>query len=636
MKKVLIASGVALLAFAMVAGAQTTMFNSNLTVGSTGPDVVALQTWLVNNHYLTMPAGVSMGYFGSRTKTAVAAYQVAAGIANPGTGFVGPLTRTKLNGGGATASACPVTGWTQASYNGTTFCVPPGYTAPGTTPVADVSAPGVISTPGIPGTLAVSQWSTPSNGTTVYKGQSYDVATYKVQASASDMAVQSISVDFSTRLWLYAGTITVKDDAGNVVGKVSNLGVSNFTELTVGTDYRITIPVNNYVVKAAATKYLTINLSFLPSSDRGSGTYGIISAQVRSVDGTGVTDTETVNSGNTSTVSDTNSTSVIRSFSYQGSGSGQIIVTVDAASPLQGLATLSTSATTEMIPLAIYDIKSQGAPSTLQSLNLTVNTLGHGADALFSKLSIKIGGNIYSASTLGSTTSFTNLQVPLAADVYTPVTIYGTVAADTNNMFDGDQASTTWTVNGTNLVAVDSSYSNVTVNSGTFVSSTITFSASSAALSGLASTGNGLPNATCSQGSYNGVSGTTACTVNYQYTLTAGNNTLYVSAVPGVSIATTTTGYNNNGATNASTTITSVVANPTSVAGDDTNGTYYVIPAGSSRQFVYTGTMKFDGSSTAAARTFAITKVYYSTGTSNLQSNNINYNLGALKVSLTI
>ena len=298
------------------------------------------------------------------------------------------------------------------------------------------------------------------------------------------------------------------------------------------------------------------------------------------------------------------------------------------------MATLSTSATTEMIPLAIYDIKSQGAPSTLQSLNLTVNTLGHGASTLFSKISIKIGNNTYAASTLGSTTSFTNLQVPLAADVYTPVTVYGTVAADTNNMFDGDQASTTWTVSSSNLVAVDSSYSNVTVNTGTFVSSTITFSASSAALSGLASTGNGLPGATCSQGSYNGVSGTTACTVTYQFSLAAGNNTLYVSAVPGIALGTTTTGYTNNTSTNASTTITSVVANPSTLAGD--TSTYYVIPAGSSRQFVYTGTMKFDGSSTASARTFAVSTVYYSTGTSNLQSNNINYNLGALKVSLTI
>jgi len=46
-KKVLIATGVAMLVLASVAMAQGYTFSSNLTVGSTGPDVVALQTSLM-------------------------------------------------------------------------------------------------------------------------------------------------------------------------------------------------------------------------------------------------------------------------------------------------------------------------------------------------------------------------------------------------------------------------------------------------------------------------------------------------------------------------------------------------------------------------------------------------------------
>jgi hypothetical protein len=63
-------------------------FTRNLTIGSTGADVTALQTKL----------GVSpaTGYFGALTKAAVVAYQTANGIV-PATGYVGPLTLAKLN-----------------------------------------------------------------------------------------------------------------------------------------------------------------------------------------------------------------------------------------------------------------------------------------------------------------------------------------------------------------------------------------------------------------------------------------------------------------------------------------------------------------------------------------------------------
>lgn len=73
-------------------------FNTNLDVGSTGPDVVALQTLLIANGY-DIPSVTSgrsaKGYFDNDTKSAVIAYQTAKGI--PATGFVGPLTRYALN-----------------------------------------------------------------------------------------------------------------------------------------------------------------------------------------------------------------------------------------------------------------------------------------------------------------------------------------------------------------------------------------------------------------------------------------------------------------------------------------------------------------------------------------------------------
>jgi peptidoglycan hydrolase-like protein with peptidoglycan-binding domain len=73
-------------------------FNYDMKVGSQSADVAALQNWLMVNGY-DIPAlqnsAVARGYFGAQTKLAVIKFQIASQL--PGTGFVGPLTRARLN-----------------------------------------------------------------------------------------------------------------------------------------------------------------------------------------------------------------------------------------------------------------------------------------------------------------------------------------------------------------------------------------------------------------------------------------------------------------------------------------------------------------------------------------------------------
>ncbi len=76
--------------------AVTVTFTSDLTVGSTGAQVVALQTFLESKGYLVMPVGVAKGYFGGLTRAALARFQAANGIA-PAVGYFGPITRAKVN-----------------------------------------------------------------------------------------------------------------------------------------------------------------------------------------------------------------------------------------------------------------------------------------------------------------------------------------------------------------------------------------------------------------------------------------------------------------------------------------------------------------------------------------------------------
>lgn len=65
----------------------------NLSVGSSGADVVTLQKFLIKNGNTTLQG---TGSFGSLTKAAVMKFQVANGI-SPVTGFVGPATRAFIN-----------------------------------------------------------------------------------------------------------------------------------------------------------------------------------------------------------------------------------------------------------------------------------------------------------------------------------------------------------------------------------------------------------------------------------------------------------------------------------------------------------------------------------------------------------
>ena len=84
-------------------------FTTNMTVGSTGADVIALQSFLVNNGYLS--SVYATGYYGAETQSAVSSYQTSVGM--PATGFVGPLTIAKLNsscsGGGIATTTQTVT-----------------------------------------------------------------------------------------------------------------------------------------------------------------------------------------------------------------------------------------------------------------------------------------------------------------------------------------------------------------------------------------------------------------------------------------------------------------------------------------------------------------------------------------------
>jgi peptidoglycan hydrolase-like protein with peptidoglycan-binding domain len=147
-----------------------TILTTNLTVGSTGTEVAALQTFLMTKGY-SIPdiasGQTAKGYFGTTTKEAVMKYQQAVGI--PADGFVGPLTRASIN-----ARICDV----PTPTNPPLVVCPVGYICtPATQP--QVCPTGYTCTPttvNCPAGYICSTYTTTTNKPPVITGGTYPTA----------------------------------------------------------------------------------------------------------------------------------------------------------------------------------------------------------------------------------------------------------------------------------------------------------------------------------------------------------------------------------------------------------------------------------------------------------------------------
>ncbi len=201
-------------------------FTRNLTVGSTGADVTALQNWLASKGYFS---GTATGYFGPITKAALAAYQAAKGI-SPAAGYFGPITRAAVAAEGSTTTGGTTTGGTTTSGTG-------------------------ITTVGKEGTLTVTS-SNAGLASTVHEGDSMiGILGAKVEAKDSDIAVQRVKLNLgtSTRIHNKLYKKFYVTDGSNVLASVDSSAV-----VKDGSTYYLTITGFNFLVKAGETKYLVI------------------------------------------------------------------------------------------------------------------------------------------------------------------------------------------------------------------------------------------------------------------------------------------------------------------------------------------------------------------------------------------
>jgi len=607
MKKIFISSIVALALVLGSASNAQAAFTTYLTVGSTGADVTALQTWLIANGF-NIPAiasgAATKGYFGAQTKAAVVKYQASVGL--PATGFVGPLTIAKLNGSAGTVAMTPVT-------------CPAGYTCtplPGTTvnPVVVVSPQGVVPA-GTDGSITVSLSSFAGNNT-IKKGETKDMVAVKLQATAAPVAVTRFDVRFNKRPWLYFSTVTLKDSNGAVIATKNLSGASDATELTVGTDYLVRFDGINAVVTPGTDRTLVVSGTVWSTTDKLTSDVDVIVSipdnSIRTINGKGFTDT--IGLG-TVAVSGTSG----RTITLSSSGStGNIVGRVAPTTPADRIVTTSTSGETNGVVLGKFDFKSENRASTINTLKFTLNDNGNNKpwSTIIKRLYVKTPTQTVQVDSVATTSTFSNLTFNLAQDKWETVELIADIA-DQDDFANGAMASTSITLNTTNVVGIDAGFNTVTVTSGTPTSNDITLLATGASVSAMSASSavnlvNNYP-----------VSATIGFTFTFNNT---GTTDLYIAKEANTALATSSTvGVAASSTLNSSQTVTS----PSSLAGD--TATVWIIPSGTSRTFYYTGLIQGRGRGVGRNESTSITKVYFDDDTSGLQEFNIDFGLEALQ-----
>jgi len=314
--------------------ATTATFSTNLTVGSKGADVTALQTAL----------GVTAtGYFGSITKAAVVAYQTAHSL--PATGFVGPLTRAALNGSSASMTTT-------------------------TTTTTTASTPSVNT--GVEGILSVDQASV--SNSTVYVGQTkVPVLSFKATAKLSPITLERVQLDLGANTTIYTKvfkTIYLMDPSGNVLAQAD---LNSNTVVKSGGVYLLTLGGFNYAVPKDVPETLTVAADLYSAVDtlqQGARTISLDANGIRGTDGAGI-DQYGPATGFSQTVT----------VSASLTDSAQLLLSTDAANFLPADVVAAAGAGNnqyDKLPILAFDVRAQKDTVEITDLTATVSSTGTG------------------------------------------------------------------------------------------------------------------------------------------------------------------------------------------------------------------------------------------------------------------
>lgn len=567
-------------------------FSKDLTLGSSGADVTALQNWLISKGH-AIAAGAT-GYFGAQTKAALSAYQASAGI-TPAAGYFGPITRAKVNAAGGVS------------------------TTPGTTP-----------TPvgGLAGLGRLTNISSLGDVTSDLKegGASVQVVGVSGDATDGDVAIQRVDATFliassgsqSANLNKYVSDVSVYLD-----GK--KLGTMNASDGDKdGRTWTFRFAGLNGIIKKGQTGNLYVKVTPVATVDTNETgqtvTAKLLADSVRAVGSDGISETYVT-------------TAITQAFTVSTMTAGTLTVSAGSDNPKASQVAVSSS-TTEGVKLLTFSLKAKNQAIDVTDLVASFGTNDSLSDVI-STVKLMKGSTVLKSKTVSSgtygTVTFDGVDLSLAkdqtVDLWIAADLKGDSAYADNTTLIASTTTAGWDVS-------DADGASVTPSSAA-VGNTMTLTA----------TGIKVVKGTVTTSTTVGLAGGADITqYTIPFTVTAGDTDVFIGAAKtkvasattaptasagGVNYATTT------GSTSGATGEPTAALTATDVISGDVSGTAFKVPANTSRTLTFTAaiTATTTGATTAGYTGVILTGINYGP-TSTLGTTYYTSNLDTFKTDL--
>ena len=438
----LVAVALIFAAVAVAGSADAAMFTRFLTVGSTGADVVELQTILETQGYLVMPAGVAKGYFGQLTKSAVAKWQAAVGL--PSTGYFGPLSIAKINagmtGGGSTGTPGCSAG---ATYNSMT-----GERCDSGTPDDDDDDDVTGGLRG--GETSLEDYDASSgDDSEVEEDGTADIFDFEFDVEDADAEVDRIDVSFQAATteedpWDTFETVTLLMDGEEIADMdASDEDEWSEDEDEIGTgsidDYSLRFSNIDEIVREGDTAQFTVRVTAQRTVDDlpATWTIGIGDEGIRVTDGEGI---DSYTGQNTDTVT----------FDVEEAGEGEELTISEADdNPEANTLQIDEDTSSDWYEILAFDIEAEESDIEITELPLTL-TFNSGEDYgdVINDIKLEVDGEEFDDVTIGdetitvATTTFEFDNEELVIDADSTVTARLWVKFNSNDTIDNGDTVT--------------------------------------------------------------------------------------------------------------------------------------------------------------------------------------------------
>ncbi len=341
MKRFILGFALALvLASASSASAYT--YTRDLTLGSQGADVVALQDMLVAGGYLPASTfvGVTKGYFGALTQAAVAKWQAAVGV-TPAAGYFGQRSQAKLASMGGTTTTTTTTSTTLKGGDG------------------DFDNYDVLGNP---------------DSTDVEENQTEEVLALEFDAEDSDLMVERMDVLFaetasSTKPWKVLETLTLTID-GDEVAEIDASDSDSWSE-EENDEYSVRFDDIDTVVKEGDTAKVVISVTAqddLSASELKTWSVEVMNDGIRALNADGIQ----VYEGNGD--DDINAGADERTFTLEVATAGELSLSVDEDDNQARVVTVDEDNDTNDEVIYVGTLESEEGDNNIEEVTVTIAT----------------------------------------------------------------------------------------------------------------------------------------------------------------------------------------------------------------------------------------------------------------------